>query len=69
MRYAEAFAEGLCRMMFASDNWSGVAPEISNALTAYGQGMTVAYGDSDLDRRVGRKLCRILWTVTKQFSG
>ena len=46
-------------MMFVSDNWSGVAPEISEALAKHGDGMAIAYGDSELDRRIEETIARI----------
>ena len=39
-------------MIFGSDNWSGVAPEISASLEKHSCGMAVAYGDSELDKRL-----------------
>lgn len=39
-------------MIFGSDNWSGAAPEISQALLKHSSGLAVAYGDSDLDKHV-----------------
>ncbi len=39
-------------MIFGSDNWSGAAPEISEALMRHSEGLAVAYGDSDLDKTV-----------------
>lgn len=39
-------------MLFASDNWSGVAPEISQALHHHSTGMAKSYGSSDLDRSI-----------------
>ncbi|MDJ0613338.1 MAG: low specificity L-threonine aldolase [Rhizobiaceae bacterium] len=46
-------------MNFASDNWSGAAPEISKALNEHSTGFATAYGDSDLDRSVERKFAEI----------
>ena len=39
-------------MIFGSDNWSGVAPEISASLEKHSSGMAVAYGESELDKRL-----------------
>ncbi|MEO0635017.1 MAG: low specificity L-threonine aldolase [Pseudomonadota bacterium] len=39
-------------MQFASDNWAGVAPEISEALTKAGGQFAEAYGGSAVDQRV-----------------
>ena len=39
-------------MIFGSDNWSGVAPEVSASLEKHSGGMAVAYGDSELDKRL-----------------
>ena len=38
--------------MFASDNWSGAHPAISDALARHGEGFASAYGASDLDLAV-----------------
>ncbi|MEO0498241.1 MAG: low specificity L-threonine aldolase [Pseudomonadota bacterium] len=38
-------------MNFASDNWAGVAPEISHALAKAGEQFGAAYGTSDVDQR------------------
>lgn len=46
-------------MIFASDNWSGAAPEIARALSAQSDGFAVAYGDSDLDRSVEERFAEI----------
>jgi threonine aldolase len=46
-------------MQFASDNWAGVAPEISKALSDHAQGHAVAYGDSDLDRFIEARFAEI----------
>ena len=42
-------------MIFASDNWSGVHPAISQSLERQAGGMAAAYGTSDLDRAVERR--------------
>lgn len=39
-------------MQFGSDNWSGAAPEISQALMQHSTGLAPAYGISDLDKQV-----------------
>jgi len=39
-------------MIFASDNWAGVHPRISESLAANAGGYATAYGSSDLDRSV-----------------
>jgi len=44
-------------MNFASDNWSGAAPQINESLMTHGVGSAVAYGDSDLDKSVRDKFC------------
>ena len=43
-------------MNFASDNWSGVAPQINDSLIANANGASSAYGDSELDRKVKSRL-------------
>lgn len=49
-------------MIFGSDNWSGAAPEISEALLRHSSGLAVAYGDSDLDKRIEQKFNEIFET-------
>lgn len=39
-------------MNFASDNWAGVAPQISTALAEAGEQFAAAYGTSEVDQRV-----------------
>ena len=39
-------------MFFASDNWAGVAPEVSEALARAGERFAPAYGESGVDKRV-----------------
>ena len=46
-------------MNFASDNWSGVAPQINESLTSNSVGVADAYGDSDLDKSVTNKFSEI----------
>jgi threonine aldolase len=46
-------------MNFASDNWAGAHPKIAASLVANAAGFAVAYGASDLDRRVGEKFNEI----------
>ncbi|MCF6320227.1 MAG: low specificity L-threonine aldolase [Rhizobiaceae bacterium] len=46
-------------MNFASDNWSGVAPQINASLQAQSTGYAAAYGDSDLDKKVKAKFSEI----------
>ncbi len=46
-------------MKFASDNWSGAAPEISEALKKHADGFATAYGDSELDREIEQKIADI----------
>lgn len=46
-------------MIFASDNWSGVAPEVSQALERHSEGFATAYGDSELDRSIEKKFAEI----------
>lgn len=44
---------------FASDNWSGAHPAVSDALSRNAQGFATAYGASELDRKVERLFCDI----------
>ena len=46
-------------MNFASDNWSGVAPQINESLITNAVGPAAAYGDSELDKSVKDKFCTI----------
>jgi len=46
-------------MDFASDNWSGVAPQINTSLQAHSTGAAAAYGDSELDAKVKTRFCEI----------
>lgn len=49
-------------MIFGSDNWSGAAPEISEALMRHSTGLAVAYGDSDLDQSIEQRFAEIFET-------
>lgn len=42
-------------MIFASDNWAGAHPRISETLTRHAAGFASAYGTSDLDRKVEKR--------------
>ena len=42
-------------MIFASDNWAGVHPVIARRLSEEGDGVSAAYGSSDLDKRIEEK--------------
>ncbi|OAP37806.1 threonine aldolase [Sinorhizobium glycinis] len=46
-------------MIFASDNWAGAHPAISENLAAHAHGYVSAYGTSDLDRKVEKRLSEI----------
>jgi threonine aldolase len=46
-------------MNFASDNWAGAHPQISEALAAHAPGFAAAYGSSTADRDVERIFCEI----------
>ena len=46
-------------MYFASDNWSGAAPQIAQALADHAAGYATAYGDSDLDGTVEHMLAEV----------
>lgn len=46
-------------MIFASDNWSGVHPAISQSLERNAAGMAAAYGTSELDRAVEQRFNEI----------
>ena len=39
-------------MIFASDNWSGVLPQVAEALQRHSTGYSAAYGDGDLDQAI-----------------
>jgi threonine aldolase len=49
-------------MIFGSDNWSGAAPEISEALLRHSQGLAEAYGVSDLDKTIEQRFNEIFET-------
>ena len=44
---------------FASDNWAGAHPAITQALAENAPGFAAAYGLSDLDRKVEERFCEI----------
>ncbi len=46
-------------MIFASDNWAGAHPAIAENLVAHAHGYVSAYGTSDLDRKVEKRLSEI----------
>ena len=46
-------------MNFASDNWSGVAPQINQSLIDNSTGSAAAYGNGDLDNKVKARFCEI----------
>lgn len=46
-------------MIFASDNWAGAHPAISENLARHSSGYASPYGSSDLDKTVERKFCDI----------
>lgn len=46
-------------MVFGSDNWSGAAPEISEALIKHSTGLASAYGTSDLDKHIEHRFSEI----------
>lgn len=46
-------------MNFASDNWSGVAPQINDSLLSNASGPAAAYGDSELDEKVKARFSEI----------
>ncbi|WP_018235609.1 low specificity L-threonine aldolase [Ensifer sp. BR816] len=46
-------------MIFASDNWAGAHPAVSENLAAHAHGYVSAYGTSDLDRQVEKRLSEI----------
>ncbi|MCT7377509.1 threonine aldolase family protein [Chelativorans salis] len=46
-------------MNFASDNWAGAHPAITQALAEHSGGFATAYGLSDIDRRVEERFCEI----------
>lgn len=54
-------------MIFASDNWSGAAPEVAAALSSHATGFATAYGDSELDRRVEEKFNELFETQCEVF--
>lgn len=46
-------------MIFGSDNWAGVAPEIMNAIVAANEGLAPAYGGDELTRRAEARIGEI----------
>ena len=46
-------------MNFASDNWSGVAPQINQSLIDYSSGPAAAYGNGELDNKVKARFSEI----------
>jgi threonine aldolase len=46
-------------MFFASDNWAGAHPKVSEALAAHAGGFAAAYGASELDRKVGERFSEV----------
>ncbi len=54
-------------MIFASDNWSGAAPEVAASLTAHSAGFATAYGDGELDARVEERFSAIFETECDVF--
>lgn len=61
------FINGTSKMLFASDNWSGVAPEISKSLEHHATGMAQAYGTSDLDKQIENRFNEIFETDVSVF--
>ncbi len=54
-------------MIFGSDNWAGAAPEISEALMRHSEGLAVAYGDSDLDKKIEKRFSEVFETQCAVF--
>jgi len=54
-------------MIFGSDNWAGAAPEISQALMQHSTGLAVAYGNSDLDKKIEQRFDEIFETECGVF--
>lgn len=46
-------------MNFASDNWTGAAPEILDAVMRASEGTAPSYGSDDLTKRVEARFCEI----------
>lgn len=46
-------------MNFASDNWSGVAPQVEAALARHGSGFQRAYGGSDVDEAARVRISKV----------
>ena len=49
-------------MIFGSDNWSGAAPQINQALSEHSDGMNVAYGIGELDQKIYDKFSEVFET-------
>ncbi|MEZ5560538.1 MAG: low specificity L-threonine aldolase [Pseudomonadales bacterium] len=49
-------------MLFGSDNWAGVAPEILAALTRANEGAAPAYGDDALTQKVQQRFAELFET-------
>ena len=47
-------------MIFSSDNWAGAHPVIAESLVKAAGGYASAYGTSDLDRKVEKKLAEVV---------
>ena len=54
-------------MLFASDNWAGVAPQISENLARHASGQAEAYGISDLDKKIEQKFDDLFETQTSVY--
>ena len=54
-------------MNFASDNWSGAAPEISASLERHSTGFNAAYGTSELEASVEQQFCEFFETDVSVF--
>ena len=46
-------------MIFSSDNWAGAHPVIAASLVKAAGGFASAYGTSDLDKKVEKKLSEV----------
>ncbi len=54
-------------MIFASDNWTGAAPQIMDALTRANNGAAPAYGADALTQRVEAKFCELFECDVRVF--
>ena len=54
-------------MIFASDNWAGVHPAISQRLAKEASGYSAAYGASELDRKVEDQFNQLFEREVKVF--